>query len=79
MVIDFALEDDEEKRPTIQDLTFDMTGKSDDELWAIVADACRGNSRDWRAYEKLHGRFTHLKNQEKAYSKLYAKHYGSEE
>lgn len=79
MVVDFDYDDDEEKRPVIQGLVFDMTGKSDDELWAIVADACRSNSKDWRAYERLHGRFTHLKNQEKAYSELYAKHYGSEE
>lgn len=78
MVVDFDFED-EEKRPAIQDLLFDMTDKSEDELWAIVADACRSSSKDWRAYEKLHGKFTHLKGQEKAYSDLYAKHYGSEE
>lgn len=64
MVVDFDFDDDEDRRP-IQDLVFDMTGKTDDELWAIVADACRGSSKDWRAYEKLHGKFTQMKNRQR--------------
>jgi len=46
----------------VKDLTFYMGDKSDDEVWDIVREACRGGSREWRAYERLHGRFTFLNN-----------------
>ena len=46
-------------------LTFYSDDKSDDELWAIVREACRKDTPTWRAYEVLHGRFTLLKNRAK--------------
>jgi len=44
----------------VKDLTFYMGDKTDEELWEIVQEACRGGSREWRAYERLRGRFTFL-------------------
>jgi len=44
----------------VKELTFYMGDKTDEELWAIVREACRGNTESWRAYEKIHWRYTHL-------------------
>lgn len=46
----------------VKELTFHMGDKTEDELWEIVRDACRSSTKSWRAYEKIHGKFTHLKN-----------------
>lgn len=46
----------------VKKLTFYMGDKSYQELWAIVREACRGLTSTWRAYERLHGRFTFLEN-----------------
>lgn len=35
-------------------LIFDPSGKTDDELWALVREACRARTDTWRAYERLH-------------------------
>jgi hypothetical protein len=50
----------------VKDLTFHSADKSDDELWAIVREACRKDTPTWRAYEVLHGRFTLMRNRERA-------------
>ena len=65
---------------TVKDLTFYMGDKTDDELWLIVQEACRGTTPEWRAYERLRGLYSQMKLREeqaifqKAIQKL-ADHY----
>jgi len=44
------------KTKETKDLTFFMGDKSNDELWGIVAEACRVRTDAWRAYEELRAR-----------------------
>lgn len=43
--------------PSIENLTFDMKDKADDEMWDIVQEACRVNTPAWRSYERLRSKY----------------------
>lgn len=53
----------------VKDLTFYMGDKTDDELWAIVREACRPSTPTWRAYERLRTIFTQMKRQIEAHQR----------
>lgn len=40
--------------PSLADLTFDPRGKTSEQLWTLVREACRSRSDSWRAYEWLY-------------------------
>lgn len=45
----------------IQELTFDPSLKTYEELWDLVQEVCRVNTEVWRAYETLYSEFTIMK------------------
>ena len=53
----------------VKDLTFYMGDKTDDELWAIVRESCRGSTPTWRAYERLHGQYCAMRRRINQYEK----------
>jgi hypothetical protein len=43
-----------DKKDLVKELTFYMGDKSHEELFAIIREACRKDTRSWRAYERIH-------------------------
>lgn len=48
----------------LHDLTGDPSEKTTDELWALVREACRGDTPTWRAYERLHSEFNMMQRRD---------------